>query len=57
MNAPTMHTIKNVLILLAIAPSLTACNDALLAAGHLTSLTLSCVMLVATLNMDKIRKR
>jgi hypothetical protein len=36
---------------------LPACNEGLLAVGHLTTLGLSCAMLFATLNMDKVRKR
>ena len=52
-----MHKHIKFVSLAAAALMLTGCNEGLLVAGHITSLGLSCVMLVATLNMDKVRRR
>jgi hypothetical protein len=52
-----MHTHVRFATLAAVAALLTGCNEGLLVAGHIASLGLSCAMLVATLNMDKVRRR
>ena len=49
-----MRTLSLTVMLLAIA-TLVGCDARIVGASHLTSLTLACGMLWATLNLDKVR--
>jgi hypothetical protein len=51
-----MQHIARLATLFLVLSLLPACNEGMLAVGHVTTLGLSCAMLFATLNMDKMRR-